>query len=62
MQNTMNINMDDVEATIEHRVIPFNNTGRIPIQRKHVGKRAIVIIFKKKKLIDGDNVDDVMER
>lgn len=37
---------DDVEEIYEKRVTPYGNGAKVDSQKKHIGKRAYVIVLK----------------
>jgi len=37
---------DDVEEIYEKRVTPYGNGAKLDSQKKHIGKRAYIIILK----------------
>lgn len=37
---------DDVEMIYEKRVTPFGNSAKLDAPKKHIGRRAYVIILK----------------
>ena len=37
---------EDVEVVYERIVTPFGNSAKVDSQKKHIGKRAFVIIMK----------------
>ena len=39
---------DNVEEIYEKRITPYGNGAKIDSQKKHIGKRAYVIILKDK--------------
>jgi len=37
---------DDVETFYEKIITPFGNSAKIDAQKKHIGKRAYVVVLK----------------
>ena len=37
---------DDVEQIYERRITPYGNGAKVDAQKKHIGKRAYVIVLK----------------
>jgi putative transposon-encoded protein len=37
---------DEVEVVYEKRVTPFGTSAKVSVPKKHIGKRAYVIILK----------------